>query len=53
MTLIQILNGLLSLFAHHGALHASVLSVGPHLGWLESKHWIVKVCYVGTKGCHL
>jgi hypothetical protein len=53
MTLLQILNNLLAFFGHHGAPNASVLSVGPHLGWLESKHWIVKICFRGSPGCHL
>jgi hypothetical protein len=51
VTLQLILNLIASAFHHHGALHASVGAVSHHLGWIETKHWIVRVCLRGTKGC--
>jgi hypothetical protein len=53
ITLLQILNHLAAFFGNHGAPHAAVLSVSQHLGWLESKHWIIRVCWRGSAGCHL
>lgn len=51
MTLELILNLIVSAFHHHGAVHASVGAVSHHLGWVMSKHWLVKVCKLGTWGC--
>jgi hypothetical protein len=51
VTLELILNLIVSAFHEHGAVHASVGAVSDHLGWVMSKHWIVRVCMRGTNGC--
>lgn len=48
---------MLTWFSHvldlHGAHHVAVSGVSHYLGWLETKHWIIKICFRGIRGCHL
>lgn len=53
MTLLNLLTWFASVFADHGAKHAAVMSIGPHWGWIESHHWIIRICYRGAAGCHI
>jgi hypothetical protein len=53
VTLVHLLNLIVGALAHAGAHHASLGAVSDTLGWVTTKHWIVRVCEVGTKGCHL
>jgi hypothetical protein len=48
-----IINFVLDGFNHAGAHHASMLVVSHTLGWVETHTWLVKICRLGTKGCHL
>jgi hypothetical protein len=53
MTLQSILNFIVAAFTSHGAHHVSMGAVSDNLGWVLSKHWIIRVCHVGSQGCHL
>jgi hypothetical protein len=53
VTLEQILNLIVSVFHAHGAHHVSAGAVSHHWGWVLTKHWIIRVCHVGAKGCGL
>jgi hypothetical protein len=51
MTLNLILSWIVHVFEQHGAHHVNLGAVSDHLGWVMSKHWLIRVCRVGTKGC--
>jgi hypothetical protein len=51
VTLPTILHFIVSIFHQHGAIHASDGAVNHVLGWVVSKHWLVKVCRLHTVGC--
>ena len=53
MTLLNLLTWISHLFASHGAKHVALGSVSQHLGWVMSKHWLVKICYRGSAGSGL
>lgn len=53
MTLEQIITMIANVLANHGAHHAGVGAVSHALGWVETKHWIIRICRVGTRGCSL
>jgi hypothetical protein len=53
VTLLHLLTWIGNLFASHGARHVALGSVSHHLGWVMSKHWLVRICYRGSAGCGL
>lgn len=53
MTLLHLLTWISSIFVDHGAAHTGIGAVSHHLGWVMSKHWLVKICYRGSAGCGL
>ena len=52
MTLLNLLTWFVAVFHHHGAHHVSFGAVSHHLGWILNKHWIIRICYRGSAGCH-
>ena len=53
ITLLQLLAWVSHDLAAHGARSAAVMSIGPHWGWVESHHWIIRICWRGSTGCGL
>jgi len=53
VTLLNLLTWIGHLFASHGAHRVAIGSVSHSLGWVMSKHWIVKICYRGSAGCSM
>lgn len=53
MTLATILNAIANVLYGLGAHHVSVGAVSHVLGWVTTKHWIIKACFRGSPGCHL
>lgn len=51
MTLFHMLTWIADLLHAHGARHAAVSAVSNHLGWVGTKHWMIRICLRGTKGC--
>jgi len=51
VTLAHLMNLILGALFHAGAKHPSFGAVSHHLGWIETRHWWIKLCYRGTKGC--
>jgi len=53
VTLVHLLTWVANLFVAHGARHPGFGAVSHHLGWVMTRHWIVKICYRGSMGCGL
>jgi hypothetical protein len=48
-----IINAVVAALHQSGAHHPSFGAVSHVLGWVETKHWIIRICKIGTRGCHL
>ena len=53
IALVNLLDWFASVFDAHGAHHAAIGAVSNHLGWVTTHHWLVRICRIGTRGCHL
>jgi hypothetical protein len=51
VTLLHLLTWIANLLAGLGAHRVSIGSVSDHLGWVQTKHWMIRICERGTKGC--
>lgn len=52
-----VLETILNIIVHalhaHGFVHPNVGAVNHVLGWVTTNHWIIRVCKIGSHGCHL
>ena len=48
-----ILNIIVHALHAHGFVHPNVGAVNHVLGWVTTNHWIIRVCKIGSHGCHL